>query len=289
VLQGLHHHYPPAALYCRELTRALGCRVQANAYYTPASAQGFSVHHDTHDVFVLQLSSSKRWRVYEPLLELPLGDQRWSRELGDPGEPVEDFVLDEGDTLYLPRGWPHEAFTSQDESLHLTVGLHPYTRMDAVKAALAECAGELEFRRNVGPDGELPDRLLERLAEALEPAAVTRRMRRNLVSRSRPILDGQLSQVYALDRLTVDDLVERRPTVLAELELTDDGATLLFDGNRITFPPQAREPVAALVAADAPLTPAALPGTLDEPGRLVLVRRLVREGFLRVVGDFPGL
>ena len=29
--------------------------------------------YDTHDVLVLQVSGSKRWLVYEPVLELPYG------------------------------------------------------------------------------------------------------------------------------------------------------------------------------------------------------------------------
>ena len=149
VLQALHLHWPALALYCRELEIALGCPVQANAYFTPASARGFAVHHDTHDVFILQVPGRKRWRVYEPVLELPLKDQRWSPSLGDPGDPVEDLVLEAGDTLYLPRGWPHEATTSDDESLHLTIGMHPPTRLDALRMAL----GRVRRRRGVPPLG----------------------------------------------------------------------------------------------------------------------------------------
>ena len=140
VLQALHLYWPAAALYCRELEKWLGCPVQANAYQTPAAARGFAVHHDTHDVFVLQVAGRKRWRVYEPVLELPLSGQRWSPQLGDPGEATRDFTLEAGDTLYLPRGWPHEATTSQDESLHLTIGMHPPTRLDALRAALQSSA-----------------------------------------------------------------------------------------------------------------------------------------------------
>jgi hypothetical protein len=45
--------------------------------------------------------------------------------------------------------------------------------------------------------------------------------------------------------------------------------------------------VAAVAAADGPFTATDLPGPLDEAGRVVLVRRLVREGYLRRV-DAPG-
>ena len=59
VLQALHLHWPAAALYCRGLEQRLGFPVQANAYATPATAQGFAVHHDTHDVFVLQVAGTQ--------------------------------------------------------------------------------------------------------------------------------------------------------------------------------------------------------------------------------------
>jgi bifunctional lysine-specific demethylase and histidyl-hydroxylase NO66 len=271
VLQALHLHWHPAALYCRGLEQRLGFPVQANAYATPGSARGFSVHHDTHDVFVLQVSGSKRWRVYAPVLELPLSHQRWSGEAGD---PVDELTLEPGDTLYLPRGWPHEAVAQEGDSLHLTVGLHPPTRLDALRAALGECGDDVEFRRA----GDVPPELLERFADRLTPEAVARRARRRFVDTRRPILDDQLTQTRAAAGLRADDLVERRATVIAELE----GATLRFEGKEIRFPAIARDALAALAAADGPVRPRDLPGDLDEESRLVIVRRLVREGYLRV-------
>jgi lysine-specific demethylase/histidyl-hydroxylase NO66 len=281
VLQALHLHWPAAALYCRALEASLGCPVQANAYLTPATSRGFAVHHDTHDVFVLQVSGRKSWRVYQPVLELPLKQQRWSPRLGDPGPPVEEFTLEAGQTLYLPRGWPHEATTSEDESLHLTIGLHPTTRMDALRMALDSCADDPEFRRSLPADGTLPEDLLQRLAARLEPSEVARRARRRFVAGRRPVLDDQLSQVRDLEGLTATDPVERRPTVIADLEEEDNAIVLLFEGKEIRLPPKAGPAVRAISRTAHPFRAADLPGPLDEAGRLVLVRRLVREGFLR--------
>ena len=281
VLQALHLHWPAAALYCRALEASLGCPVQANAYLTPATSRGFAVHHDTHDVFVLQVSGRKRWRVYEPVLELPLKHQRWSPRLGDPGPPVDEFTLEAGQTLYLPRGWPHEATTSDDESLHLTVGLHPTTRMDALRMALDSCADDPEFRRSLPANGTLPEDLLERLAARLEPDEVARRARRRFVAGRRPVLHDQLSQVRDLESLTATALLERRPTVIAELEEEDDAIVLVFEGKEIRFPSKVAPAVRAACRAAHPFRGADLPGPLDVAGRLVLVRRLVREGFLR--------
>jgi len=274
VLQALHLHWHPAALYCRGLEQQLGFPVQANAYATPGSAQGFAVHHDTHDVFVLQVAGRKRWRIYAPVLELPLGPQRWSG--ADPGEPVDELTLEPGDTLYLPRGWPHEAVAQEEDSLHLTIGLHPPTRLDALRAALDECGDDIEFRRGLG-HGELPPALVEELSDRLAPEAVARRARRRFVDSRRPILDDQIAQVRGADALQRDDPVERRATVIADLE----GTTLRFEGKEIRFPEAAREALDALAVARGPIRARDLPGRLDDSSRLVIVRRLVREGYLR--------
>jgi Cupin superfamily protein len=283
VLQALHLHWPAAALYCRDLEHRLGFPVQANAYLTPSAAQGFAVHHDTHDVFVLQVSGSKRWRLYEPVLELPLKDQRWSADLGDPGPAIDEFTLEAGDTLYVPRGWPHEAETSDEEALHLTIGLHPATRMDALRAALESCADDVEFRRTVGPDGMLPNHVIERLAGRLTPEQVARRNRRRFVEGRRPILHDQLGQVRGLEQLTVDSVLERRPTVIFDIERSDAATMLVFEGKELRFPAKAASAVEAAAGQTDPFSAADLPGPLDEQGRLVLVRRLVREGFLRAL------
>jgi ribosomal protein L16 Arg81 hydroxylase len=282
VLQGLHLWRPAIGVFCRSLEQTLGHPGQANAYYTPRSAQGLPVHHDTHDVFCLQVSGEKRWLVYEPALELPLRDQRYTPELGAPGEPVLDLVLRPGDTLYLPRGWLHEALTSASDSLHLTVGINVYTALDAVKAALQACASDVEFRRSVPPDGALDDVLLERLRRRLEPAAVTARMRDKLVRTRRPILEGQLAQLRELDQLDVDTPLERRATVLFDRREGEGGAVeLAFEGKAVRIPAQAREQAEFIAESEEPFTPVDLPGSLDDDGRLVLCRRLVREGFLR--------
>lgn len=274
VLQALHHSWYPLAVFCRELEATLGHPVQANAYYTPRSAQGLAVHHDTHDVFVLQIAGEKRWLVSEPRLELPLPGQKYRPSLGEPGAPVEDVTLRPGDTLYMPRGWLHEGLTSDSDSLHLTIGVKLYTWLDAMRAALEECADEVELRRSVEGGG---DNLLEVLASRLSPEDVERRRRSRFVKSRRPVLGDQLEQIRRLDSLDLDTEIERRSTVI----LYHEGSELTFEGKTVTFPEGFEDEVEFVATTGEPFTPGDLPGGLDEEGRLVLVRRLVREGFLR--------
>ena len=277
VLQALHHTWTPLARFCRALEAELGHPTQANAYYTPSRSQGFGVHHDTHDVFVLQTAGSKSWRVYAPLLELPLKHQRYSARLGEHGPPTHELTLSAGDTLYLPRGWLHEALTSDEDSLHVTVGVNVHTWLDAARAALEELEGEVELRRAVPPAGGPAPDVPARLAALLEPDRVSARMRRRLRDSRRPVLDGHLAERRALGAIGAGTLLERRPTVIADLE----GTTLRFEGRHVVFPPQARAALEAVVEAAGPFCAGDLPDRLDEAGRLVLVRRLVAEGFLR--------
>jgi len=283
VLQALHVNWHPLAVFCRLLEDALGRGVQANSYSTPSGSQGFDVHHDTHDVLVLQVAGEKRWKLYDPLLELPLKHQRYSSSLGDSGAPTDDFVLRAGDTLYLPRGWLHEAETSATDSLHLTIGIAAHTWLDAARGALAALEDEPGFRPDVAR-GEAAG-LEAALTAQLDPETVERRRRRRFVETRRPIREDGLSQLRALERLDGATMLERRATVIADLDEPDGIVTLVFEGKEIGFPAHAAPGVHACFDAEGPFRAADLPGDLDADGRLVLVRRLVREGFLRVVAD----
>ena len=283
VLQALHLYHPPLARFCRDLERALGHPAQTNAYYTPRSAQGFEVHHDTHDVFCVQVEGEKRWLVYPPVLELPLRDQKYTKEMGKPGEAILDVTLRAGDTLYLPRGWLHEARTSDSHSLHLTVGVATYTWLDALKAALEESAKEeVELRRGVSMSGVRPERLLQLVAPRLSSEAVATRMRRAFVRNRRPVRDDLFDQLRALEELDLDTRLVRNETVLADLSVDDESATLSYEGRDLRFPVRVAGELEFVLAAEEPFRLAELPGPLDDEGRLVLARRLVREGFLRI-------
>lgn len=282
VLDGLHVHWAPLTYFCRELERALRQRVHANAYFTPRGSQGFRPHHDTHDVFILQVAGRKEWRVYEPAFVMPLRHQKHVTDREAAGVPVLQVELDAGDTLYLPRGWLHEAVTSDADSLHLTIGINFYTWFEAFGAALEACDAHIGFRRMpTGPE-ELRD-LLDHLAGELSWERVEQRMQAQLLNRQVPVLDGQLSQLRALDSLSADSLLERRPTVMADLRLSDDGISLHFDGRHLTFAEHLEEALQFVANTDGAFTPAGIPGKLPLSERLILVFTLVREGFLRAL------
>ncbi len=293
VLQGLHRYWPAVTRFCRDLELDLTHPAQANAYVTPPSSRGLAVHHDTHDVFVLQLAGHKEWAVYPPLVELPLPSQRWSAELGDPGEPLLSMDLGPGDCLYIPRGFPHSARARQEVTAHLTIGVLTFTWDEVMNEAVDDAVSGLDFRQSL-PVGFANDEealtkevagRLERLRASLDEvdaADVAGRVVRRFWSRRWPILTGQLTQLMALDGLSDASVVQRRAGSICRLRAGAGGLSCLLGDRELTMPPQL-EPVMARIAASERLSVGELADQLDEQSRLVLVRRLVREGLLEIV------
>ncbi len=116
VFNGLHHRSAGVAQLAAQLGDALAHDVGVNLYVTPPNAQGFAPHMDGHDVFILQTSGSKEWRVYGPAVDLPLEEQDVNIDPVDVGPCLVQATLEPGHVLYIPRGFVHEG-VSASESL----------------------------------------------------------------------------------------------------------------------------------------------------------------------------
>ena len=288
VLQSVHRMHPPVARFCRELAAELGHATQCNAYITPAGEhQGFDFHHDTHDVFVLQVSGRKRWIVHEPVVMLPLSSQpqAGAHLVREGAEPLLDVELEAGDALYLPRGYVHAALTTDEHSVHLTVGVLSTTWYDVLSDALTLAGREEQFRDAlpVQPLDTLGQALpgllrraaawLERLPPAELEAVVTRRLARAVPVEPLPLL-ATAAAVRALDMTTP---LRPRRGLPVDLRVDEDHLVLVLPAQTVTLPAFTEPAVRRLLTG--PATPAdLLVGGLDQPGALVLARRLLREG-----------
>ena len=99
LLQRVERSWPPLTALCGNLEQVFYHPVDANAYLTPASSQGFGVHYDTHDVFILQLAGSKHWRLYDAPLRLPLESQPFDQLDVNPGPLSQQIDLHAGDLI----------------------------------------------------------------------------------------------------------------------------------------------------------------------------------------------
>jgi hypothetical protein len=98
------------------------------------------------------------------------------------------------------------------------------------------------------------------------------------------VLPGALEQLERLREIGSGTRFRRRRGSVFRVSVRGDEARLLL-GMRVLRMPSFVEPALGFMAErTGPFTAADLPGPLDEDSRLVLLRRLVREGALEVDG-----
>jgi bifunctional lysine-specific demethylase and histidyl-hydroxylase NO66 len=282
VLQSVHRYWYPLALLCRQLEIALGHPTQVNAYISPPGARGLAVHEDSHDVFVLQAFGRKHWDVYER--------GRWD----GPGDPALSVILEPGQCLYLPKGTPHGARTQESLSGHITVGILARTWGEVVGDAIDRLRDEPQFAEPL-PAGfhrepeafaaAVADRLDEagRLIEKIDPREVAAQDIRRFLTGRPPVLKGLFRDLARLPDLTDGSLVGRREGAICELDSRGDRLHAML-GDREVAMPGWLAPAMDRILRSKSLRVIDL--AKEIPGaksRLVLVKRLVREGLLEVI------
>ena len=150
IFNGIDRQLPAVHELARGLEGELKCRVWCNLYLTPAQGHGFETHYDPHDVFVLQLIGTKRWRVGASAADAPMPFQVHEKFPAGVEDKYSHLVMHAGDVLYIPRGQLHDAAAQDDLSCHLTIGIHPKTYLDAILTAVTIAADrDPRFRRNL--------------------------------------------------------------------------------------------------------------------------------------------
>lgn len=133
-VRGANRWWPALETRASSLRDAFGCPVSVNAYYS-RGGDGVAPHFDTHHVFAVQVHGVKEWQTGPVVVQNP--------RAGVPLAPTSPPPLgawaeiSEGEMLYVPPGLWHTVRT-QEESLHLTVGIHPPVWADRLEEALRQ-------------------------------------------------------------------------------------------------------------------------------------------------------
>lgn len=277
VLESLHRYWEPLTDFCRELELSLGHRLQVNAYITPSGSRGFDVHRDDHDVFVLQVSGSKHWIVYDAQ---------------DPDGVLIDEELVAGCALYIPKGFPHAANTTEAASAHLTVGILTHDGIDILRETMRLAEDHAAFRERLDLRGRLDtvsirsivEEQLDELRTWLDKVdldEVTERVARRIFTTAQPVTRGLLRQLDGLDEVAPHTAVRRRNGAVCVLFPKATTLKVLLADRELEMPLVAREAMEEVARRDRfsaqDLTP-----FLELGSALVLVRRLIREGLLEV-------
>lgn len=212
-----------------------GCMAGANAYLTPKNTQGFAPHFDDIEAFLLQTEGSKQWKVYYPLTESDLLARYPSGNFkaAELGKPTLEVDLEQGDLLYFPRGFIHQARAFKDtHSLHLTVSTGQQNSIGNFLEVLLPQAIASAIETNVALRRSLPRDYLEYMGvmhSDRQEDAKRRAFADTLKGALKTVLGEAMGRLdSASDQMAKNFLVDRLPPALEDEEenCTSDNSPL---------------------------------------------------------------
>lgn len=168
IIDAIQEMSPKIRELCESFNFALKGVCQANAYIALADQQAFDTHWDGHDVFVLQVSGEKHWKIYSPTRLHPLDtdlDKNITQSTNKEMKLFWEGTIKSGDVLYIPRGWWHSVSPVGKETIHISIGYNPPTGVDYLKWISNQLLKFESFRKSspVFSNNEKKDNYIEEI------------------------------------------------------------------------------------------------------------------------------
>lgn len=160
--------------YAKEIAQFTGRQTLTSTYIAFGDQDSYRAHWDTRDVFAVQLIGKKKWILHPPSLEMPLYMQQskdFEKKYPCPSYPVSEFILEEGDILYIPRGWWHNPSPMGVPTVHLAIGTFPAFAFDYIRSIikyLPEIKEAREAFENLDKDREIINTLADKVSELIK-------------------------------------------------------------------------------------------------------------------------
>lgn len=295
VLKRIHQCWNPISRLCFNLSKTLSHTVQANMYLTPKYSNAYNPHIDTHDVLILQISGTKHWKIYDTLSETPLIESPGVSSIDKSAlSGLKEYTLCAGDLIYIPRGVPHDAYTTDESSLHLTLGIYPVQWADLLKSVVEQIAMQNSSYRKALPFGflnqpgisetleESAKELFQKLAGQLDMCELINYYSKKRQMVHAPATEGHFTHLDEIDRIELTTPLLKRASIKCEVVDAEPGfVRLVYDGNTIKGPSKVRATFEFIAASKTEFTPNLLP--ISNPNhKIKLCQRLVRGGVLKI-------
>jgi len=287
ILMEYEQHSPAMLRLRHDVERAFHAPLMTHVYLTPRNSQGFSPHWDPTNVFILQFTGTKDWAIYDSPISLPTTRQPlypgdWTRVA-----PTLTATLEPGDLLYIPRGFVHEARSTNAVSGHITLELRALTWADLLRQIANNAEADPRLRRPLPIDYRQVasnDEFLRRVHEFFENAdlsAYIERIHQDFADDRLPDATDRLADYVKLPSLAASSRLQIRSGVCHELSNGGAKSVLRFDRKTLEFPASAGRSLRFMMRTrEFPID--ALPG--GRKANLALCSTLVQEGFLTIAG-----
>jgi 50S ribosomal protein L16 3-hydroxylase len=107
---------------------------------------GVGPHLDSYDVFLLQVSGTRRWRT-GPVKDASLVEGMPVKLLAN-FESTEEWLLEPGDMLYVPPHWGHDGVAVGDDCMTCSIGFRTPTPTEMAREVLQRMIDALEAPEN---------------------------------------------------------------------------------------------------------------------------------------------
>lgn len=177
LVQGLDLHVPAAHELLGRFRFVPEARLDDLMISYASDGGGVGAHTDSYDVFLLQVSGRRRWRV-GPVKDASLVPGMPVKLLAN-FEPTEDWLLEPGDMLYLPPRWGHDGIAVGDDCMTCSIGFRTPTPTELAREvlqrmvdALDATAEEPHYRDPAGSATATPGRIPEALQFFAQKAVI---------------------------------------------------------------------------------------------------------------------
>ncbi len=283
---------------CWNIKQELSHHVVGNMYLTPPNQKALLPHYDTHDVLVIQIHGAKEWRIFDTPFESPLLHSYQPVFQENQLTGSKSVLLEAGDFMYMPRGVPHYAFTKDESSIHLTIGVHPKQWLDLMTEALNVLALQEVDLRKALPVGYLKEehfdatkidlfkakfeQLMATFQQRANPKAAIGVLQNKFKAELSIPGDGHFAQLDKRNQVQLTSQVQIRDGLVAQVFAQGNVVRISFPGNTIKGPATITEALSFIAQSKEAFTIAEIPSISDK-NRLKLVQRLIRGGLLKII------
>jgi ribosomal protein L16 Arg81 hydroxylase len=143
-------HDEKLANLAASFARDFAAPVNIHMYCTPGGQYGFGWHYDAEEVFIIQTTGRKEYRLRKntvnpwPIEETLPADMHYEREI----MPLMKCELAAGDWLYIPSGYWHMG-QSSETAISLAIGVQPRTAVEVFDFLRSQIVESLFWRQRL--------------------------------------------------------------------------------------------------------------------------------------------
>jgi len=144
LVNAVDHHVPDVAALIEPFRFVPNWRIDDVMVSYATDGGGVGPHFDQYDVFLVQGLGKRRWQIGAMCnADTPLQLHDDLRLIAD-FEPVEDWILEPGDILYVPPGVAHNGVAVGDDCMTYSIGFRAPSRSELIAHYCDDVLGRLE-------------------------------------------------------------------------------------------------------------------------------------------------